>query len=100
MAHSKLIRGPEICSVFVLGTEYTVISARNFQTLGGETRLLVEFRATSYHLPYNLFYAFKPELNFLTDQEVADINNKTRTLHCSYLGFNQAGDPNFLLNWK
>jgi len=100
MAHSKRIRGPEICSVFVPGTEYTIISAQYFQTRGGKTRLLVEFRPTSYLLPHNLYYAFKPEVNFLTDQEIAYIKNKTRTICSSYLGLIRAGDPNFLLYWE
>jgi len=83
----------------VPGTEYTVVSARNIEAAGG-THLLVEFKATLCLRSHNIFCTFHPRVNFLTDQEVQDINNKTKTLRATYLRSTPAGDPIFLRYWE
>jgi len=99
MALSRTTRENVIRNIPVRGTEYTVQSAGNVETPGG-TRLLVEFQSTSYDPPHSLFCAFRPRDTNLTDHEVAAVNNKTRTLHTTYIGLNLQGSPVFRKNWQ
>jgi len=100
MARTNAANNIKISDFMVPGTEYTVMSAENIEVAAGGTRLLVEFRATTCLRSHSIFCAFHPRLNFLTDQQVEDINRKTKTLRATYFGSTEAGDPIFLRYWE
>jgi len=85
----------------VPGTTYIVLSARNVQTSDG-TRLLVEFYATAYNIPHSLFCEYHPRYTFLTDPQVVEVNNRTRTFLATYIGRDLSGEGDlvFLKNWE
>jgi len=100
MALTPTTRENIIRNIPVRGTVYRVLSARNVETSGGGTRLLVEFQSTANDIPHSLFCLYHPRNTFLTDQEVIEVNNRTRTLHATYIGLNIRGDHVYLKSWQ